>query len=54
MTGALDSPQKRGQPPFHLRETSPETQALYERQRRELARLYRELCEAEREREKKK
>ena len=52
--GGMTEPRPPGKAPFHLRETTPATQALYERERQELARLYRELCAAEREREKKK
>jgi len=46
--GGMTEPRPKGAPPFYVRPTSPETQALYERERQELARLYRELCEAER------
>ena len=50
--GGMTEPRPPGKAPFHLRETTPATQHLYERERQELARLYREQCELERAKKK--
>jgi len=45
--GGMTEHRPKGAPPFYIRPTSPETQALYERQRRALAEAYRVQCELE-------